>query len=117
MDAVERMYASLGYARERPDFCDSIQGVRGRFIVGGGPRLELLQNQGEAGILTPYLKRGVTFYHLGYEVDELHSAGSTLLAAGAKVLMGPLPAAAFGGRPVYFYAMPNSSLIELIGPL
>jgi methylmalonyl-CoA/ethylmalonyl-CoA epimerase len=116
LDAVERTYGPFGYRRERPDFFDPVQGVHGRFIVGGGPRLELLQNDSEPGALTPYLKRGTSYYHLGYEVDDLERARGLLAAAGAKHLTGPLPAVAFGGRTVYFYVLPNASLIELIGP-
>jgi methylmalonyl-CoA/ethylmalonyl-CoA epimerase len=115
LDVAERMYAPFGYRRERPDFFDPLQGVHGRFIVGGGPRLELLRNEAEPGALTPYLKRGTSYYHLGYEVDDLDRACRSLEAAGAKHLMGPLPAVAYGGRTVYFHVLPNASLIELIG--
>lgn len=34
--------ALLGYAPEGKIFADPAQGIRGQFLVGGGPRIELL---------------------------------------------------------------------------
>lgn len=115
LDAEERVFVALGYARERPDFYDPIQGVHGRFIVGGGPRLELLRNDAEPGVLSSWLKKGVRFYHLAYEIDDLERGATALLATGAKALMRPVPAVAFDGRLICFYMLPNLSLVELIG--
>lgn len=115
LDAEERVFAAIGYRRERPDFFDPIQGVHGRFIVGGGPRLELLRNDSDPGVLTPWLKKGVRFYHLAYEIDDLGRGANDLMALGAKALMKPVPAVAFDGRPICFYMLPNLSLVELIG--
>lgn len=115
LDAEERAFALLGYRRERPDFFDPIQGVHGRFIVGGGPRLELLRNDTEPGVLTPWIKKGVRFYHLAYEIDDLELGAAALVETGAKALMKPVPAVAFDGRPICFYMLPNLSLVELIG--
>ena len=115
LDAEERLFVALGYARERADFYDPIQGVHGRFIVGGGPRLELLRNDAEPGVLSAWLKKGVRFYHLAYEIDHLERGATALLAIGAKALMKPVPAVAFDGRPICFYMLPNMSLVELIG--
>ncbi|MBD5655525.1 MAG: VOC family protein [Candidatus Eremiobacteraeota bacterium] len=117
LDAEERTFALLGYRLERPEFFDPIQGVHGRFVTGGGPRLELLRNDTEPGVLTPWLKKGVRFYHVAYEVDDLAAAAATLLTAGTKALMEPVPAVAFGGRPICFYMLPNLSLVELIGAI
>lgn len=105
----------LGYEPERPDFYDPIQGVHGRFLIGGGPRLELLRNHAEPGVLTPWLRKGVRFYHLAYEVDSLDVSGLMLVSQGAKALSHPVPAVAFEGRPICFYMLPNLSLVELIG--
>lgn len=115
LDAEERTFAMLGYRRERADFFDPIQGVHGRFIVGGGPRLELLRNDKEPGVLTSWIAKGVRFYHLAYEIDDLERGAAELVETGAKALMKPVPAVAFDGRPICFYMLPNLSLVELIG--
>lgn len=114
LDAEERSFAALGYRREAPDFYDPIQGVRGRFLTGGGPRLELLCNPEEPGVLTPWIKKGVRFYHLAYEVDDLSAAAATLSSFGAKEIVAPVPAVAFERRLIAFYMLANLTLIELI---
>ena len=42
LDAEERVFACFGYTPEGQDFQDPVQGIRGRFLASGGPRLELL---------------------------------------------------------------------------
>lgn len=69
-DSEERHFAALGYVREGADFHDPIQGIFGRFLIGGGPRLELLKNDREPGVLSGWLRKGVRFYHLAYETDD-----------------------------------------------
>ena len=61
---AERTYADLGYQREGAEFCDHAQGVRGIFIVGPGPRLELLEALGDSTTLDPWLRAGSRMYHL-----------------------------------------------------
>ena len=43
LEGDARAYAALGYEPEGAEFVDEIQGVRGLFLTGGGPRLELLE--------------------------------------------------------------------------
>lgn len=93
---------------------DPIQGVRGRFLVGGGPRMELLVSDGPGGVLAPWLKTGQKMYHLAYEVADLGSACAALAKAGAKTVVHPVPAIAFGGRKISFLMLPNMLLVELI---
>ena len=109
-----RTFAMLGYRPEGPDFHDPRQGIHGRFLVGAGPRLELLRNDAEPGVLTPWLKKGVRFYHLAYEAIDLASEMSKLERVGAKCVVQPVPAVAFGGRSITFFMLPNVTLIELI---
>jgi hypothetical protein len=47
----------LGYAREGDDFIDPIQGVKGRFLSGQMPRLELLVPLYPDSVLSPWLVR------------------------------------------------------------
>jgi len=110
----ERAFAALGYEREGNDFVDPIQGIHGRFLVGTGPRLELLREQVEGTTLTPWLRKGITLYHLAFEAADLADAMARLIALGAKVVTGPVPAVAFGGRDIAFFMLPNRQMIELI---
>ncbi len=114
LDLEEARFALLGYRREGPDFEDSIQGVRGRFLVGGGPRMELLVSTGPGGVLAPWLKTGQKMYHLAYEVADIGLAGAALAKSGAKTVVAPVPAVAFGGCRISFLMLPNMLLVELI---
>ena len=114
LDADEAGFSSLGYCREGPDFCDPIQGIRGRFLVGGGPRLELLCNVAEPGVLTPWIRKGVRFYHLAYEVGSFFEKTAALAGLGAKEMVKPVPAVAYAGRLICFYMLQNLTLVELI---
>ncbi|HEY3857324.1 MAG TPA: VOC family protein [Verrucomicrobiae bacterium] len=114
LDSETRRLAALGYAVEGDDFSDTIQGVRGRFLNGGGPRLELLSPLSEAGVLTPWLKSGVKLYHLAYQTKELDGEIARMRSAGAKIVVAPVPAVAFEKRRIAFLMMPNMLLTELI---
>jgi methylmalonyl-CoA/ethylmalonyl-CoA epimerase len=111
----ETVYAQLGYEREGEEFIDSGQGVRGVFLVGPGPRLELLEPYDGSMTLEPWLRAGSRLYHQAYEVDDLDaSLGSARKDLRAHVLRAPMPSPAFGGRPVSFLILRNRSVIELI---
>jgi methylmalonyl-CoA/ethylmalonyl-CoA epimerase len=114
LDAEESAFAALGYRRERADVVDPLQGVRARFLIGAGPRIELLCNlEGEA-VLSDWLRKGIKFYHLAYEVDDIGAASDELAVAGGKRVVEPLPAIGFGMRMICFCMLPNMVLVELI---
>lgn len=104
----------LGYRQEAVDVHDPIQRVYVRFLVGGGPRVELVLSDGTPGPLEPWLKTGAKIYHMAYFVDCMDSALQEAVLQGSKVLVTPVPAVAFGGRKISFVMMPNMLLIELI---
>jgi methylmalonyl-CoA/ethylmalonyl-CoA epimerase len=114
LDAEEEAFSVLGYVREGAEFYDPIQGVYGRFLVGGGPRLEILRNREEPGVLSNWLKKGIRFYHLAYETELFDECSAAFAADGAKCVVAPVPAVAFGGRTISFYLMRNLTLVELI---
>ena len=114
LDTEERVFTALGYRREGADFVDPVQGVVGRFLTGGGPRLELLRGEREDGVLSPWLRKGAKLYHLAYEADDIASASAALGAVGAKAVVEPVSAVAFGGRAIAFFMLPNLLLVELI---
>ncbi|MFO1487496.1 MAG: VOC family protein [Verrucomicrobiota bacterium] len=114
LESETRRFAALGYTVEGPDFTDPIQGVSGRFLVGGGPRLELLIPLSTEGVLAPWLKTGAKLYHLAYLVPDFDGEMTRLRGQGAKVVVPPVPAVAFANRRITFLMLPNMMLVELI---
>jgi methylmalonyl-CoA/ethylmalonyl-CoA epimerase len=109
-----RRFAPLGYRPESAEFLDPVQGVRGRFLAGGGPRLELLAEAGGSGVLVPWLRQATKLYHLAYLADPLGEAIDALRGEGARLVVGRNPAVAFGGAEIAFLVLRNLLLVELI---
>ena len=114
LDSETSRFAALGYEQEGTDFTDPIQGESGRFLVGGGPRLELLVPLSTEGCLAPWLKTGAKLYHLAYMTPDFDGEILRLRGQGAKTVVQPVPAVAFGGRRITFLMLPNMMLVELI---
>lgn len=116
LDAEQKIFGLLGYAAEGEDFEDPIQGVRGRFLTGGGPRIELLTALApdSNNVLKDWLGRGAKMYHLAYVVDDIGEVTSRLVASGAKVIVPPVPAIAFNNSNISFVMLRNMLLVELI---
>jgi methylmalonyl-CoA/ethylmalonyl-CoA epimerase len=114
LDAEEQVWTPLGYVRESADFEDPRQQIRGRFLVGPGPRLELLVGTPGSTVLDPWLSRGIKIYHQAFEVPAVAGAIEALVVDGARVVVEPVPAVAFGGREIAFLMLRNGSLIEVI---
>lgn len=111
----ETVYGHIGYRREGSVFTDAAQGVRGLFVVGPGPRLELLEPYAGSTTLDPWVKAGIRMYHLAFEVFDLGAAlASARHDLNAHILRPPLPSEAFAGRVVSFLMLRNRSVIELI---
>lgn len=109
-----RAMALLGYAPEGAEFVDPIQGIRGLFLAGPGPRLELVSPLAPGGVLQTWLDRGAKMYHLAFEVPDMQFELDRLVENRGKVMVGPVPAVAFGGRNIAFIMLPNMMLAELI---
>ena len=107
-------YCALGYRPEGAVVVDERQGVRGLFLVGGGPRLELLEALPGSETLAPFLSRGIKCYHHAYEVESLENSLAALRAAGAKQLAPPVDSAPLNRR-IVFLMLPNRWMVELIG--
>jgi methylmalonyl-CoA/ethylmalonyl-CoA epimerase len=109
-----RIYEHLGYQQEDPIFEDPLQKVRGCFIVGGGPRLELLMPTDPLSPLYPWLRKGIKYYHQAYETPSLEASIKSLKLVRGILVTPPVPAVAFGGREIAFVMLPGMLLIELI---
>jgi len=114
LDTDEAFFAALGYRREREDIDDEIQGVKARFMVGDGPRIELVCNLEGRTVLSEFLRKGVKLYHVAYEVDDLDVAGEKLAALGARQIGSVVPGIAFGMRKLVFFILPSTMLVEVI---
>ncbi|WP_116449862.1 VOC family protein [Blastococcus litoris] len=114
LDRESQAYALLGYHVEGDDFEDGVQGVRGRFLVGGGPRMELLVPLSGRDVLEPWLAGGSRIYHQAFMTSDLDAALRALSGAGGRTVVAPVPAAAFQGRRICFVMLRTMSLVELI---
>jgi methylmalonyl-CoA/ethylmalonyl-CoA epimerase len=112
--AAARPFEALGYQAERPAFEDTTQGVRGLFLVGPGPRVELLENLVGRNTLTPWLDQGVKIYHFAYEVPDMPEALAWARAQRAVVTVQPVPAVAFDNRPIAFVMLRTGFMLEFI---
>lgn len=107
-------FESLGYKLEGETFSDPIQGITGCFMVGPGPRIELLENLPDSNILTPWVDAGIKIYHFAYWVDDIHQAIDWATGQRAKVIFQPSASIAFGGRNIAFVMFRNGFILEFI---
>lgn len=107
-------FALLGYRQEGESFSDPAQGVAGCFLTGPGPRIELLESLPGSDTLTPWLNAGIRMYHFAYWVDAMDQAVAWARERRARVVVPPVPAVAFGLRPICFVMFRNGMLIEFI---
>ena len=114
LDRERAGWLILGYCEEGAVFLDPLQKIRGQFLTGPGPRIELVTPQGAGSPVEGYLARGTKIYHQAYVCPDLNAALAKLTAAGAKITAAPAPAVAFDGRDIAFVMLPNLNLIELI---
>jgi methylmalonyl-CoA/ethylmalonyl-CoA epimerase len=115
LDREQAAFETLGYRLEGSTFEDPIQGIKGRFLTGTDPRMELVAPLGEeTGVLTNVLARGFKMYHTAYTTLDLERSLSEVVHARGKVMVAPVSAVAFGGRRIAFVYLPNMLLVELI---
>lgn len=107
-------FGVLGYEIEGEDFVDPRQGIRGRFLVGPGPRLELLVGLPGSPVLEPWLDKGVKFYHQAFVVESMETSVQQLREKGGRMVSAPMPAVAFGDRQIAFVMLRNLAMVELI---
>lgn len=108
------IWDSLGYKQEGFQFNDPLQGVNGLFMVGNGPRIELLEPMVGSDTLTPFLNSNIKMYHKAFEATQIEEKIDILKSQRARIISQLKPAVAFGGRRVAFLMLPNRLIIELI---
>ncbi len=107
-------FKRLGYTQEGLDFKDPEQGIIGCFLQGPGPRIELLENLPDSDTLTPWLNTGVKMYHLAYQVEDLDKAIIWARGQRGRMTAAPVPAVAFEGRRICFFAFRQGPMLEFI---
>ena len=107
-------FENLGYTLEGDYFEDSDQGIRGVFMIGAGPRIELLENISGCNTLTPWIEKGVQIYHQAYFVQDIEKTVLQSRLDGNYVVVKPIESIAFEGRRISFVIMKNRMLLEFI---
>ncbi|MDR3671927.1 MAG: VOC family protein [Holophaga sp.] len=122
--ATEAQVARYGYRIESPIIHDPVQTARVRFLrlPQGAHWLELVSPEdGRSRLAGALEKRGEGLHHLCYQVPRLADACAELRDGGQLLLAEPVPAAAFGGRPIAWFMDRSGLLTELVeagpGPL
>jgi methylmalonyl-CoA/ethylmalonyl-CoA epimerase len=115
LDSEAASFEQLGYRREGPPFSDPRQGIKGLFLVGAGPRMELVAPVDSfSTVLKNILGQRHKMYHLAYAVVDVPAALNLAKSRRGKVVVLPSAAVAFGGYDICFIAFPNRLLVELI---
>ena len=109
-----KFFECLGYRQENNIFIDKDQGIRGCFMIGNGPRIELLENLPDSKILDSWLKKRIGMYHSAYFVNNMELAISQAEAIGGITVREPQASVAFEGRKIAFIMFSNNLLIEFI---
>lgn len=107
-------FKMLGYVLHGDFFLDPEQGVRGCFLEGNGPRIELLEEFDGSNVLKPWLLSGDMVYHFAYRVSEFNSGISWATANGGRSIVKPVPAVAFDNKLITFFIFRNGFVLELI---
>lgn len=103
----------LGYRQETDFFEDKNQGVRGVFLTGDGPRLELLENLEDSKVLNFWLDNKVKFYHTAYITPDLKLIIDYCKSKSGKIIRKPMMSEYFKTE-IAFIIFRNNLLIELI---
>jgi methylmalonyl-CoA/ethylmalonyl-CoA epimerase len=112
LEHARTTYRQLGARISEPVSIAS-QGVRVCFVdMPGAERIELVEPI-ESGAARDLLKRGITYYHLGYIVPDFDSALASLECMNYFPLE-TFRSEAFHGRRCTFLMSPVRHLIEII---
>lgn len=112
-DEIEHFF-KLGYELESDFFEDKLQGIRGCFLVGNGPRLELLENLNNSNRLDPWLAASIKMYHLAYTTENLNFSINLARENKGKLIVPPTKSVAFRGNKIAFVSFRNIPLLEII---
>jgi methylmalonyl-CoA/ethylmalonyl-CoA epimerase len=105
-----------GFSRG-PMIVNERQNVRELFVTDGATTVELLEPLGEGSPLRGFLNRNPKggLIHLALDVVDLDAAIARVIAAGGRVVVAPVPDAAFSERRIAFVYLGGqvTELVEL----
>jgi methylmalonyl-CoA/ethylmalonyl-CoA epimerase len=106
----------LGYEVTSGPFDDPLQNVSVCFLSRGegDTVLELVAPLGPNSPIDRTLKRGGGTYHVCYEVPDMHQAIQHFSDHDSLLISGPVPAVAFGMRPIAWLMTDVGLLVELV---
>jgi hypothetical protein len=114
---IEREYhifKLFGYQKEGNCFTDSLQGVKGQFIIAPlQPRIELLQNLEGSHTLDSWLNNKIKMYHCAYYVRNIDEVIGMLVPKRAKVV-GEIKKSVYFDSRICFLVFSNMFMIEII---
>lgn len=118
IDQSLAQYTELfGYRLVSGPFDDPEQQARVAFIRSDDPTdtlLELVAPLDEQSQVQRVLAKGLSLYHICYEVPDIQQAIDHLREQKCLLVSGPTPAVAYEGRPIAWLYTPNRQLTELV---
>ena len=115
--ALAQYAAMFGYQLLRGPYDDPQQQARVAFIgngAGNDPPLELIAPLSAGSQVERLLAKGVSLYHVCYEVADVAEAIAHLRRQGCLLISGPTPAVAYDGRAIAWLYTPHRQLTELV---
>lgn len=115
--AVEVYHGIFGYSVQSGPFVDPIQKVTVCFLApmkDGDPLIELIAPASDDSPVNRILAKGISAYHLCYEVDDMTEALNHVRSHGCIVVSEPVRAVAFEGRLIAWFYTPTRQLTELV---
>jgi methylmalonyl-CoA/ethylmalonyl-CoA epimerase len=115
-NAIPVCQALFNYSVVSGPFEDPIQKVSVCFLSRGQDDavLELVAPLTPDSPIQRTLKKGGGTYHICYEVRDIDTAISHLTQLGSLLISGPVPAVAFGMRPIAWLMTEIDLLVELV---
>jgi methylmalonyl-CoA/ethylmalonyl-CoA epimerase len=116
--AVKSIEAALPAYRQFPNISEPVfvssQKVRVCFIeIGPGSYLELVEGTAPDSMIAEFLKKRISYYHIGYMVDDFDAAAAKLVEDGCHA-QPAFHSEAFGGRRCQFFMNTAFHWIEII---
>ncbi len=113
-DSVNTYTNTMGCRNVSPVYELKEVGINACFVeLTEGIFLELIEPAGNDSVINTYLKRGISYYHLGYKVKDIDNVVKELLNEDFKEI-STIYSPAFDNRKCVFLYTPELQMIELI---
>ena len=115
--AIAAYQKIFGYVLCSGPFLDPVQKVSVCFLSRAGDAdvsIELVAPEGDESPVNSILMKGISAYHLCYEVADINEALTHVRSHGCLVLGEPVQAVAFQGRRIAWFYTPTRQLTELV---